>query len=212
MVDFKIECKYELNPLLRDILGARLLAIFCQKGSFGISTPMTLSSVSSIIVSAFEEKSAFRHDIQFDSKGYDSYAGNLYGIEISKLKVEYNSREPVFEQLGYHFSIHSNFGLISKVVGLGEIREETVFVEGKEDEVIDFFPPSSSMPTTITINKKTLEVIGLHSDNGKWLYFFADREGYFRTEFETEMPPEEMCRRWDFVAMEKNLQILEVFE
>jgi len=85
-------------------------------------------------------------------------------------------------------------------------------VEGHKDEIACFFPSNTALPDTITIHKKTLEVIGFLFDTGKWLYLFSEGEGHFRIEFEIEISPEELCSRWDYLAMEKQLLVLEVFD
>jgi hypothetical protein len=209
---FRIECHYTLPTLLREFLGARLAAIFFQKGSLALLKPVTLASTSSVIMSFFEDKNRARRELQFDSKGHDSYAGRLYGIEVSELKIKHTSTTPVFEQLGYNFSISDDFGAISKIVGIGEIRKEVVLVEERKDEVKEFFPRGSTLPEAITIDKETLEIVGFLFETGKWLYFFADGEGHFRLEFDIDLPPIELTRRWDFAAMEKHMQVLQVFE
>jgi hypothetical protein len=210
MADLKIECNYELNPLLREILGARLDTISGNQCIFGLLKPPTLSCFGEIQFATYNEKSEAFTTVQLLSKGHESFAGNLYGIELGNFLS--GDRKKFIGQPTYTATVMGEFGVIIKIVGLGEVRDEVIFTEGTEEQIVDFFPANSILPAMISINKKTLEVIGFLFDSGKWLYLFADGEGHFRIEFEMAISPEELCVRWDYIAMEKNLTILEVFE
>ncbi len=151
----------------------------------------------------------------FVSKGDESYAGNLYGIEITKQgKPKYDLRKPETNPF-YNFDLSvsgKNFGKVVKIVGIGEVRKEDVVTAGQEEEIECFFPKGTVLPDVISIDKHTLEVIGFLFESGKWLYIFPDRERNFYIEFDMDIPPDELIFRWDFEAMEKQLQILQVFE
>ena len=169
--------------------------------------------IMDLLIVCFDEKNRKFYDFQLNSKGYDSYAGNLYGVEFSKKIIERDTRTPVLANLGYHVSVSGKFaGRIIKIVGIGEVRKEDVVTAGNEEEIGWFFPKETVLPDVISIDKRTLEVIGFQFDTGKWLYIFPDREGSFRIELDMETPPNELILRWDFEAMEKQLQILQVFE
>ncbi|MEQ1746727.1 MAG: hypothetical protein ABMA02_14945 [Saprospiraceae bacterium] len=55
-------------------------------------------------------------------------------------------------------------------------------------------------------------IVGFLFDTGKWLYIFPQGEGHFYMELDSDTAPEETITRWDFVEMEKPMQILQVFE
>ncbi|MEQ1745652.1 MAG: hypothetical protein ABMA02_09510 [Saprospiraceae bacterium] len=75
-----------------------------------------------------------------------------------------------------------------------------------------FFPEGAVLPDIISIDKRTLEIVGFLFDTGKWLYIFPQDEGHFYMELDSDTAPEEIITRREFVEMEKPMQILQVFE
>jgi hypothetical protein len=65
------------------------------------------------------------------------------------------------------------------------------------------------LPDVIHINKKTLDIIGFHFENGKWVYIFAEGEGHFRVLLDHSETPEEMIVSDEFIAAGLNLNILD---
>ncbi|MCC7244504.1 MAG: hypothetical protein IT269_02400, partial [Saprospiraceae bacterium] len=96
--------------------------------------------------------------------------------------------------------------------GLGETQNERIVVQESETDFSVFFPANTELPDIIEINKKTLEVIGLGMDSGKWIYIFSQGEGGFSVELEVDIDPESLCSRWDYEAMEKHLRVLAIFD
>ncbi len=212
MLDFKIAANHELAPVFREMLGANLGSIALENCVLNFGNTLTCSGFGafSLLAADMDKKLVFY--VLLSSKGQESFAGNLYGLEVVKFIKEGFDR-PSTRRENFPATIRRDFGKIIKIVGLGELREEVVVVkEQDEDEIAHFFPANTVLPDTITINKKTLEVIGFLFDTGKWLYIFSEGEGSFRMELEMEITPEELCVRWDYVAMEKPMQILRVFE
>jgi hypothetical protein len=209
MNDFSITCDYELNPVLREFLGAQLSAISSKDCTIGIGKQLTCSVYGELRLSAHDRYGETFFAILFASKGHESYAGNLYGIEV--VGFAKGDRKEIFKQEILPARILNEFGSIKKIIGLGETRNDVVYVKGKE-EIEVFFPANSVLPDTITIKKKTLEVIGFGLDTGKWLYIYSDGEGHFRIGLNEDTLPESLCQDPDYLVMGKNLQILAVFE
>ena len=208
MTDFRIECMYELPIQLRALLGSEYLIIInIHHLSFHFGKEISARIFPSINIRPqyhSHENDREKVGIQLYSKGEESLAGNLYGIVAEAL--------PVLDAGDGSQPTIAIYGPVKKIVGMGEIRHEVINVADYEDDLSCFFPPDSSLPDIITINKKTLEVIGFALGEEKWLYLFSDEESHFRLELESTTIPEELCKRWDYIAMEKQLQILEVFE
>ena len=208
LTDMKIECNYQLPILLRGVLGAEYIHLIALNTSLHFGKSISASIYSSIRLRPqyyyFEKRDKII--VELHSKGDESLAGDLFGIVA-------NSLDPVVaEKTDKPSSSIAVYGPVNKIVGLGEVRDEVIVVKGQEDELECFFPANTVLPDTITIKKKTLEVIGFGLDTGKWLYLYSDGEGYFGIGLNEEFSPEELCQSEDYIAMEKNLQILEVFE
>ena len=208
MTTLNISCNYELSEHLKNVIGYRLQRFVAPKGSVCITGLLTFSNIGDLILIFYEENQRSHIALQLSSRGHESYAGNLYGVEITIPE----SAGKRYDEMGFPLQIIGDFGKIVKVVGLGETRREDVPTAGDEEDISSFFPKDYLLPDVISIDKKTLEVIGFLSDNGNWLYIFADGEGYFRVEFNTGLSPEELTVRWDYLAMEKQLRVLQVFE
>ena len=209
MTNFQITCNYELNPLLREFLGARLSVISGKDCTLGIGNQLTCSGFGELRFSAYFEREEIFLAVLFASMGHESYAGDLYGFELTNF--EKGNRKKFLNQEPHPARILSEFGTINKIVSLGEVRNEIVTVKGKEEEIACFFPPNKTLPDTITINKKTLEVIGFLFDTGKWLYLYSNGEGHYSIDLEKTTPPEELCQDQGYLAMEKELHVLNVF-
>jgi hypothetical protein len=205
---FQISCDFTLPEITKSCIGQRLQTILSKKGTFSMAIQPNFSIIGEMLLVFFNEKTRTHLTMLVTSRGHESYAGNLFGSEIS-IFPEDGLR---YDQHGFNFRIINDFGIIIKVVGLGETCTEDVITEGREEEIEPFFPEGTTLPDVISIDKKTLEVIGFLFNTGKWLYLFSEGEGYFRIEFESNTTPEEMITRWDFVEMEKSMQILQVFE
>ena len=206
---FQISCDYILPDLTKVCIGQKLQTILSKKGTFSIATQLGFSIMGEMLFVLFDEKTRTHLTLLFEPKGHESYAGNLFGLAISTFPEDGRR----YDQHGFNFRIISDFGIIKKVVGLGEVCKEDVFTSGREDEVEPFFPQGTTLPDVISIDKKTLEVIGFLFDTGKWLYLFSGGEGYFRIEFESNTTPEELISNWETIDDEpKPLQILQVFE
>lgn len=212
MLDFKIAANYELAPVFREILGASLGSIALENCVLSFGNILECSGFGEVRLLASDMDNKLVFYAVLSSKGHESFAGNLYGLEVVKFIKEGFDRTSTRRE-NFPATIRRAFGKIIKIVGLGELREEIVVVkEQDEEEIASFFPPNAVLPDTITINKKTLEVIGFLFDTGKWLYIFSEGEGNFRMELDMDITAEELCVRWDYVAMEKSMQILSVFE
>lgn len=132
---------------------------------------------------------------------------HLYGIvadTIDPKEVEQTSAS--------YFSNIAVYGPVKKIIGLGEVMDEVLVVDGSESELAYFFPQGALLPDAITIKKKTLEVIAFGLASGKWLYLFSGGEGSFSLRINELMTPEELCKHQNYIVMEKNLQVLQVFE
>ena len=208
LIDMKIECNYELPTLLRAFLGAEYLHLIAVNTflHFGKSISARIDSSLRLNPQYYYFENRDKVTLELHSKGGESLAGNLFGIIANNL----NSVD--VEKTSSSSSRIAVWGPINKIVGLGEVRDEVIVVNGQEDELKWFFPANAVLPDTITIKKKTLEVIGFGLDTGKWLYLYSDGEGSFGIGLNEELSPEELCQRHDYLAMEKNLQVLEVFE
>ena len=218
MATFKIECNYELPAFVQEAIGLNLDLVIALGGSVFLGATVEISCISDVILKFSDERSWMIPAPIFHlfSKGHESYAGNLYGVEIvSKDRPKYDVRNPdsyPFRNYYLHFSSR-HFGKVVKIVGIGEVRKEDVVTAGQEEEIECFFPQGSVLPDVISIDKRTLEVIGFQFDTGKWLYIFPDGQGHFRFEIDSDTPPEERISNWETIDDEpKPLQILQVFE
>lgn len=206
---FQISCDFTLPEIIKSCIGQRLQTILSKKGTFCMAAQPNFSIIGEMLLVLFDEKTRAHLTLLFKSKGHESYAGNLFGAEIS-IFPEDGRR---YDQHGFNFRIINDFGIITKVVGLGEVRKEDLDIEGREEEIEPFFSQGTALPSIISIDKKTLEVIGFLFNTGKWLYFFSEGEGYLRIEFESDTTPEELISNWETLDDEpKPLQILQVFE
>ncbi|MEQ1744567.1 MAG: hypothetical protein ABMA02_04020 [Saprospiraceae bacterium] len=218
MTTLSIKCHYEIPLALQEVVGVELSAIRVVNGSVFLGDPICLRCVSNVILSFKNEKSGMGSppNFQFISKGHESYAGNLYGIDITKFgKPKYDLRNPATNPL-YHFDLNVSskyFSKIVKIVGIGEVRKEDVSTAGQEEEIECFFPEGAVLPDIISIDKRTLEVVGFLFDTGKWLYIFPQDEGHFYMELDSDTTPEELINNWETIDdVPKPLQILQVFE
>ncbi len=217
MTTFKIECHFELPAFVQEIIGLTMDTILADSGTVFLGDPISLNCWSDIILS-------FNNDhwmipapwLQFASKGNESYAGNLYGVEITKKdRPDYSIRNSEENpQKGYYMHFSSkNFGKVVKIVGIGEVRKEDVVTAGQEEEIECFFPKGTVLPDVISIDKRTLEAIGFLFDTGKWLYIFPGGQGHFRFDVDVDISPEELISNWETLDDEpKPLLILQVFE
>jgi len=206
---FQISCDFTLPEIIKSCIGQRLQTILSKKGTFSMAVQPNFSIIGEMLLVLFDEKTQAHLTLLFKPKGHESYAGNLFGAEIS-IFPEDGRR---YDQHGFNFRIINDFGIITKVVGIGEVRKEDVVTAGQEEEIECFFPKGSVLPDVISIDKRTLEVIGFLFDTSKWMYVFPDGEGYFRIEFDSDTTPEELISNWETIDDEpKPLQILQVFE
>jgi hypothetical protein len=218
MSTLSIKCDYEIPLALQEAIGLELHFISVVNGSVFLGDPISLRCCSGALFS-FKYENSWMPDppsFLFVSKGHESYAGNLYGIEITKQgKPKYDLRKPETNPF-YNFDLSvsgKNFGKVVKIVGIGEVRKEDVVTVGQEEEIECFFPKGTVLPDVISIDKRTLEIIGFQFDTGKWLYIFPDDEGHFRFEIDSDISPEERISNWETLDDEpKPLQILQVFE
>jgi hypothetical protein len=218
MSDFSIKCNYELPALLQQFLGAEILTAYCRMYNIFLGIPGNLSIYGDIqfkaIFGAHTSYKPVEYTLRSVSK--ESPVGELYGVTFTDDVLKTND-----------LSMISTSGTLEKIVGIGEIQHETIKVCNfnttdvylhddlstfREHTEFEYWFPDAPSSYQIDINKKTLDVIGLGFDTGKWVYIFPERNGEFRIEFNSETTPELLCSRWDYVAMEKKLQILQVFE
>jgi hypothetical protein len=204
-----IDFQCNLSPLFRDVIGSRGFAFVVQDGFLGLGQ-LTLYSHFCPLLLTFKysyPQKPLRMEIH--SKGTQNVAGNLYGIEANLLNVELSTREPTLRNLGYHFNVEGDYGAVHRIVAMGEVRVETIETGPRSEEIACFFPPNSVLPDVIHINKKTLDIIGFHFENGKWVYIFAEGEGHFRVLLDHSETPEEMIVSDEFIAAGLNLNILD---
>lgn len=204
-----IECNYELPTLLRDLLGAEYISLHTRETSFHFAkdtTAMVLFPMRLVPQYYYWEKKA-PIIIELQSKGQESFAGNLYGITAGIMELE-NARQTD--------NIYSTrlafFGPVTQIVGLGEIRNEDLATEGKEEDIAFFLPAGTIVPDTLSIRKKTLEVIGFGLASGKWLYIHGAGEGSFTLSINETRSPEELCLDEGYTLNEKKMQVLEIFK
>lgn len=205
----KIEWNYELPTLLRALLGAEYIHVFGQ-----FTTLHFGHYISAYLLSPIRIKSQYYHFddrentvLEIRSKGKESIVGDLYGMVAEAMDPKYAEQT----NSPYQSNI-AVYGPINKIVGLGEVSNEMFEIKGSEEQFKYFFPQETILPNSIDINKRTLEAIGFGLSSGKWLYLFSSGEGSFSLRINECMSPEELCKHQDYIAMDKNLQILKVFE
>jgi hypothetical protein len=209
MSELHIDFECNINPLFRDALGTKGFTVFVPDGFLGLSQPLELYSHFCPLLLIFKRPRPEKPmRLEIHSKGTQNVAGNLYGIEANLLNVEVSSRDTL-KKLGYHFCIQGDHGAVQRIVGMGEVRVETIETASRREEIACFFPPNAELPDVIHINKKTLDIIGFHFENGKWVYIFAEGEGHFRVLFDHPETPEEMIVSDEFIAAGLNLSILD---
>jgi hypothetical protein len=218
MTTFKIECQYELQNILQEAIGLNLDTILSKSGVVFLGNPISLTCLSDVVFCLQYDHRRLTPPpyFQFFSKGHESYAGNLYGVETTRWdRPDYSIRNldnNPFKGYALHFSSR-NFGKVVKIVGIGEVRKEEVATAGKEEEIECFFPKGTVLPDVISIDKRTLEAIGFLFDTGKWLYIFPGGQGHFGFDVDVDTTPEELISSWETIDDEpKPLQILQVFE
>jgi len=208
--NMKIDWQHELPTQLRALLGAEYILVYLKYASLHFGENISCGYIP-FPVRIKPQYHYFDHResdvIELKSKWQESIAGDLYGIVATLLDPKDEAQ--TYTEYSSNIAV---YGPVNKIVGLGENRDEVVVVRGQEDELRCFFPKNAVLPDTITIKKKTLEVIGFGLASGKWLYLFSAGEGGTTLRLHETLSPEEMCQHQDYIAMEKQLQILEVFE
>ncbi len=205
-----IECNYELPTLLRDFLGAEYIHISAQYTNIHFGETISANVLFPIRLRPqyfyFENRDPII--IELSSKGEESLAGDLYGITANAIE-----RKDAEQTSKLYTSNLAFYGAVTKIVGLGEIKNEEFTVAGREEEVKYFFPQHVVFPDKIFIKKKTLEVIGFGLSSGKWLYLFSNGEGSFNISMNEILSPEELINQWETIDdIPKPLQVLQVFE
>jgi len=204
-----IKCDYQLPTQLRALLGAEYIHVLAQSLNLHLGESISASTLFPLRLKPQYHYFDQREDIliELHARGEDTFAGDLYGADAI-----FPTSDTVKQTDKLYLSRVSVFGPLTKIVGLGQVRDEVVSVEGREEEIKWFLPPNASLPDSIVIKIQTLEVMGFEMQSGKWLYIFPRGEGHFSLAFNEAMSPEELCRHPDYLAMEKRLQILDVFE
>ncbi len=210
MLDFPIVCNYELNPLLREVIGANLSLISGEQCILSLGEILTCSATGVLRLKGHFGSAESLFSASFISKGKESFAGNLFGFEV----VEFVRGNQVDRLSELPLAILSDFGRIIQIVGLGETRNEVVTVaEHDVEDIACFFPANTVLPDTITISKKTLEIMGFLFETGNWLYLYSGGDHHFSMDFNMEITPGELCDLRNKEGMEeKHLQILTIFE
>ncbi len=218
MEKFEVSCDYALPNILREILDAYSLTVYCGVYDITLGSPGQLSAYGDIHFKCEFEPYSNIQPIDFALKAVweESLAGDLFGIIPTTVLP--NSILP--NKISFS-------GKLKKIVGLGEVQHEKIKVcnfnttdiylhedlsEFRKHTEFEYWLPNAPSSYQIEINKKTLEIIGLYFDVGKWVYLFPQRNSQFIIDFNEHSTPEDICNRPSFLAMDKKLQIISVFE
>ncbi|MCC7246650.1 MAG: hypothetical protein IT269_13285, partial [Saprospiraceae bacterium] len=83
MNTFQAACNYQLDPSLNSILGMRLSVISSNQCHVALLDPIELNCYGEFHLIAFNENTGLKTRVMLVSKGHESLAGDLYGMEVS---------------------------------------------------------------------------------------------------------------------------------
>jgi hypothetical protein len=167
---------------LKNLLGQDLISFSSKNASFSLSNHFSV--YGNIFLYSYRYEGRDPVEVIYTHVALDAYLLDPTIEESCSIRITEYAVGKIHEVGKYKkiepVALIHEFGTIIRIVCLGEVKA-------------DF---------------QTLQVIGFLTKNANWQYLFFSGENDFRIELVSDMEPAQLCKRWDFVAMEKETQVL----